>query len=304
MKKAVAIFALLNFMAVFAQKTGSGFIIHYGNFKSDFVVPRDIDVWLPDGYSVNEKYAVLYMHDGQMLFDADASFNKQEWRVDETCGKLMAEGKTKKFIVVAVSNVPENRHSDYFPQKPFESLPKKTQDSILDLSLAPTMKLFGTKVDSDNYLKFIVKELKPFIDKKFSVKPDKANTFIMGSSMGALISMYAICEYPDVFGGAACLSTHWPGVFAEEKNPVPSAFISYLSAHLPNPKTHKIYFDYGDQTLDAFYKPYQSEVDEILKTKGYADKKNWLTLFFPGAEHSEKSWSERLDAPILFLLGK
>ena len=118
--------------------------------------------------------------------------------------------------------------------------------------------MFGDKVNSDNYLKFIVKELKPFVDKNFSVSSDKANTFIAGSSMGGLISLYAICEYPDVFEGAACLSTHWPGVFNADHNPIPKAFMDYLKKHLPDPKTHKIYFDYGDQTLDAMYGPFQN----------------------------------------------
>jgi enterochelin esterase-like enzyme len=121
--------------------------------------------------------------------------------------------------------------------------------------------------------------------------------------MGGLISLYAICEYPEVFGGAACLSTHWPGTFAAENNPVPEAFIQYLNKNLPSPETHKIYFDYGDQTLDAMYPPLQKKVDKVMKAKGFTDI-NWETKFFPGKDHSEKSWSERFDIPVIFLLGK
>jgi enterochelin esterase-like enzyme len=119
--------------------------------------------------------------------------------------------------------------------------------------------------------------------------------------MGGLISMYAICEYPQVFGGAACLSTHWPGIFAMEGNPIPGAFVDYMRQHLPDPKTHKIYFDYGDQTLDAMYPPLQKKVDEVMRAKGFS-KKNWVTKAFPGDDHSEKSWSKRLGIPLLFLL--
>jgi predicted alpha/beta superfamily hydrolase len=125
----------------------------------------------------------------------------------------------------------------------------------------------------------------------------------MGSSMGGLISMYAICEYPDVFGGAACLSTHWPGTFAVENNPIPDAFINYLKLHLPDPKRHKIYFDYGDQTLDALYPPFQKKVDEVMKAKGFSER-NWMTKFFQGENHSERAWHKRLDTPLLFLLKK
>ena len=69
--------------------------------------------------------------------------------------------------------------------------------------------------------------------------------------MGALISLYALCEYPDVFAGAACLSTHWPGLFSMDNNPVPGAFFSYLKKSLPSPGKHRIYFDHGTETLDA-----------------------------------------------------
>jgi enterochelin esterase-like enzyme len=150
-------------------------------------------------------------------------------------------------------------------------------------------------------LKFIVTELKPLIDKKYAVYADRKHTFIAGSSMGGLISMYAICEYPSVFGGAACISTHWIGTFSPDNNPVPEAFIKYLESNLPNPKNHKIYFDCGDKTLDVFYPPIQKKVDEVMVSKGF-NSKNWTTRYFPGKDHSEKSWNERLDIPLMFLL--
>jgi hypothetical protein len=115
--------------------------------------------------------------------------------------------------------------------------------------------------------------------------------------------MYAICEYPEVFGGAACLSTHWPGIFEMKNNPIPHAFYTYLESHLPNPKKHKIYFDYGTATLDAMYPPLQKEVDRIMKAKGWTSK-NWMTREFVGEDHSEKAWRKRLDIPVTFLLGR
>ncbi len=159
------------------------------------------------------------------------------------------------------------------------------------------------KPQSDNYLKFIVTELKPYIDKFYPTRKGRKDTFIAGSSMGGLISLYAICEYPEVFGGAACLSTHWPGIFAIDNNPVPGAFVNYLQNHLPDSKNHKIYFDYGDQTLDAMYPPLQKQVDEVMMAKGFKDK-NWITRYFPGENHSEIAWNKRLDIPLLFLLKK
>ena len=281
----------------------SGTIERVENFPSEFISQRNVDVWLPDGYNSNEQYSVLYMHDGQMLFDSTNTWNNQEWGVDEIVSKLIKEGVIKKCIVVGIWNSGRGRHSDYFPQKPFEALPNKYQDSVLNAAKRnKETALFSTEVQSDNYLKFLVSELKPFIDKTYSTKPDKENTFIAGSSMGGLVSAYAICEYPEIFGGAACMSTHWIGTFSIINNPIPETFINYLNANLPSSETHKIYFDYGTESLDALYEPYQKQVDEIMINRGY-DEKNWKTMKFTGADHSEKSWRNRLDIPIIFLLG-
>lgn len=283
-------------------KVVSGKLERMENFKSNFVTARNIDVWLPQNYSSSKKYCVLYMHDGQMLFDSETTWNKQAWDADDVVSKLLKDGKIQDVIVVGIASDGNTRHIDYFPQKPFESLTQNQQDSIYNANRSNGQSVFNNgKINSDNYLKFIVKELKPIIDKKYSVYTDQKHTFIAGSSMGGLISMYAICEYPSVFGGAACLSTHWPGIFSVENNPIPNAFFKYLKTHLPNPKNHKIYFDYGTATLDAMYEPFQLKVDEIMKTKGFTYK-NWITQKFEGADHSEKSWNKRLDIPLLFLL--
>jgi enterochelin esterase-like enzyme len=119
--------------------------------------------------------------------------------------------------------------------------------------------------------------------------------------MGGLISLYAICEYPEVFGGAACLSTHWTGIYQNHDNPIPDTIVSYLKTNLPDSKSHKIYFDYGNQTLDSLYRPWQKKVDVLMKAKGFTPK-NWKTHFFAGKDHSERSWRERFFIPLEFLL--
>ena len=302
--KVVAFFIFIGMISTAQEvKVTSGKLQRFTNFKSQYVDSRNIDVWLPDGYSEEEKYAVIYMHDGQMLFDAETTWNKQAWEVDETAAKLHAEGKTKKFIVVGIWNNGQKRHFEYFPQKAFRKLSAEEKEFVSN-----SLKLKGRINEtfnpiSDNYLKFIVTELKPFIDIHFSTLKDKDNTFITGSSMGGLISMYAICEYPDVFGAAACLSTHWTGIFQIDNNPVPQALYDYLKSNLPNPKNHKFYFDFGDQTLDSLYPTLQKQVDIIMTEKGFTNK-NWITKSFPGKDHSEKSWAERLNIPLEFLLKK
>ncbi len=292
---------------VYAQdlpKVVNGKIERLSMFQSKYVTARNIDIWLPDGYSPSKKYAVLYMHDGQMLYDADASWNKQAWEVDEVAALLMKEGRVRDFIVVGIWNGGHTRHVDYFPQIPFESLTKKQQDSLyLALRNNGNPVFNSLVVNSDSYLRFIVTELKPYIDSNFSTLTSPENTFIAGSSMGGLISAYAICQYPGVFGGAICMSTHWPGTFSLENNPIPDAFFQYFSTHMPNPATHKIYFDYGDQTLDAMYPPLQKRIDDMMPANGFQQGKSWITQFFPGKDHSEKAWRERLHIPLLFMMG-
>jgi enterochelin esterase-like enzyme len=281
----------------------SGSIQRIDSFQSTFVTPRNIDVWLPEGYDPSKKYAVLYMHDGQMLFDSTQTWNKQAWDVDDVAARLISTGKIKDLIIVGIWNGGQTRHQDYFPQLPFEQMSAAEKDTVVAQlqSAGRTKEVFRPR--SDNYLKFIVKELKPFIDKHYSVKTDRENTFIAGSSMGGLISLYALCEYPDVFGGAACLSTHWVGTFTLQNNPVPQAFINYLNHKLPRPNQHKIYFDCGDRTLDALYPPIQQQVDSLMAIKGFNDI-HWITKYFPGDDHSEPSWQRRLHIPLTFLFSK
>lgn len=279
----------------------SGSIERIEHFASAFVTARHIDIWLPENYSDSAKYATLYMHDGQMLFDANQTWNKQAWNVDDVASKLIDQGSMVDFIVVGIWNGGKTRHQDYFPNNPLNGLSKEAKVTIakqLRASSIITQDSF-TPV-SDDYLRFIVEELKPFVDRTYSVYTEPEYTYVAGSSMGGLISIYAVCEYPEVFGGAACMSTHWPGTFTLENNPMPQTFIAYLSQNLPDPNTHRIYFDCGDETLDALYPAIQKQVDEVMRNKGY-DASNWMTMYFPGENHSENAWYKRLRIPLLFL---
>jgi len=280
-----------------------GKIERIDSFPSKFVKPRNVDIWLPENYSKEKKYAVLYMHDGQNLFDATKTWNQQEWRVDEIVSELIDIDTIKATIVVAIWNVGEIRHQDYFPQKALDFLSPSDKEAVIENSKSHDINMNPADLNADNYLKFIVEELKPFVDREYSTLTDYENTMISGSSMGALISMYAVCEYPEVFGGAACISTHWPGVMPTKTNPIPEAIFKYMETNLPSPETHKFYFDYGTQTLDKFYPQYLDDVDRIFTKKGFTVT-NYMNLEFEGADHSEDSWNRRFDIPLTFLLNK
>lgn len=258
-------------------------------FTSNFVIPRIIDIWTPPHYEVNidQKYSVIYMHDGQNLFDPSTSkFSHADWGIDETITRLMAESKIRPTIVVGMWST-EKRGLEYMPQKLPITLAYKELTAMF-------RKEGQGDICSDNYLSFIVEELKPYVDAHFRTLSDQRNTFIMGSSMGGLISMYALCEYPHVFCGAGCVSTHFPigrGIS-----------IKYLQEHLPDPATHRIYFDFGTKTLDKNYEKYQVKVDKILLEGGFVPDVNWITRKFEGHIHSETDWRKRVHVPLEFLL--
>jgi len=256
---------------------------------SQFVPGRRIDVWLPPGYDTNPsaRFPVLYMHDGQNVFDPANSFGGSSWEVDRALCRLLQAGKARAAIIVAVWNTGMGRFPEYMPRK-------AVTGPMVPLNVA-NQSMPTALVSSDAYLKFLVTELKPLIDHTYRTQPEAANTLVMGSSMGGLISAYAVAEYPQVFGAAGCVSTHWPAG--------DGAVVSYLAQHLPKPGTNRFYFDYGTETLDALYEPYQLKADTVMRTAGYTAGKDWLTRKFPGADHSEKSWRQRVDIPLQFLLG-
>lgn len=266
-----------------------GAIERHVNFISAYVDSRTIDIWLPPGFGSadNRRYPVVYMHDGQNLFHSETSFIGVDWGIDETMARLIDEGSIEAAIVVAIWNIP-NRVREYMPQRPVES-PDRTM--VLERFAAE----FGGKPLSDNYLKFIIREVKTLVDNRYPTLPGSENTFIMGSSMGALVSLYALCEYPEIFSGAGCLSTHWPAV--------ETVIIDYLETALPPPGRHKLYFDYGTETLDAPYESCQKKVDTVMQSVGYRSGDDWKTLKFPGAEHSERAWRNRVHIPLQFFIG-
>jgi enterochelin esterase-like enzyme len=277
-------------------------IIDFHAFPSKFIDSVNVDVWLPKGYSTDKKYAVLYMQDGQNLFDSlRNTYNNAEWHVDETLTDLMRKDEIRPTIVVGIWNKGSRRFGQYFPQKAYEALPEYILDTLANFEKQISWAI--RPVFSDDYLKFVVEELKPFIDNKFPTLPDKSNTFVAGSSMGGLISMYSIFEYPEIFGGAACLSTHWIGIMNDKNPEFTEAFVNYIAENLPSPNNHKLYFDYGTKGLDAMYEKPQLKVDSVLKSMGY-DSTNWVTLKFQGHDHNESSWSKRLDTPFKFLLNE
>jgi predicted alpha/beta superfamily hydrolase len=270
--------------------TGPGITGHLERFEafpSNHVAPRNVDVWLPPGYEKNpdKRYPVLYMHDGQNVFDPATSYTKIDWGVDEAMTRLIQTGQAREAIVVGIWNTPRRMH-EYMPAKAIEGA-----SFILNLGDAP---MSPSDLSSDAYLRFLAKELKPFVDARYRTLTGPQDTSVMGSSMGGLISAYAVAEYPDVFGGAGCVSTHWPAG--------QGIMIDYLAKELPPPGRHRWYFDYGSAGIDVPYAPYQHRVDALMRSSGHAAGKDWISRSFVGADHNEAAWRERVEVPLTFLL--
>lgn len=262
---------------------------------SRFVAPRPVDVWLPPGYDGTRAHDVLYLHDGQMLFDASTTWNRQSWNLAPTAARLIAARQVRDFIAVGIWNTGATRFNEYFPQAFLAHLPEgPARDQLWARGFAKAPPL------ADAYLRFVVEELKPAIDARFHTRPGRAGCAVAGSSMGGLISVYALCEYPQVFGAAAGLSTHWIGGY-ERNEAIPAAALAYLRQRLPAPGTHRLYLDRGTTELDALYDRAQDQVDALLRERGWGPPQ-WVSRVFEGQGHHERAWAERLEQPLRHLL--
>jgi predicted alpha/beta superfamily hydrolase len=283
---------------VSAGEYSGGELIHYPEMKSRYVASRRVDVWLPPSYNDrgDKRYPVLYMHDGQNLFEPSLAFTGVDWGVDEALTRLASGGDIDEVIVVAVWNT-GFRFREYLPAEAFTA-------PGAGATLARLEQEYGGGPLSDQYLQFLVNDLKPFIDSTFATLADARHTSIMGSSMGGLISAYAIASYPDIFGAAGCLSTHWPVSLARDDSSAARFLLEYFAVNLPAAGFHRLYFDHGSEQLDAMYGQYQRVLDQRLPELGYCAGVDWMSKWYPGASHSEKSWRERIDIPLRFLLAR
>lgn len=215
---------------------------------------RRVWIYLPESYSTSgKKYPVLYMHDGQNVFD-EATSAYGEWGVDEALDTLGAQHK--EIIVVAIDNGGDKRLNEYSPYD---------------------MEQYG-KGEGDQYVDFLVQTLKPYIDKHYRTKKDEKNTFIAGSSMGGLISFYAILKHPKVFGGA--------GVFS------PSFWITPQLKHI-NPGQAKkvkgkIYFYAGREESEHMV----SDMLNVFEQMRQHSKAKMKTVIRAEGKHNEPTWRE------------
>lgn len=234
---------------------------------------RRIWIYLPDGYaSTKTRYPVLYMHDGQNVFD-DATSYAGEWGVDECLDTMK-----KKCIVVAIDNGLDKRLNEYCPY----------DFSLTDIAASN----ISGKGEGKQYVDFLVKTLKPFIDKKFRTLRDRNNTFIAGSSMGGLISMYAVLKYPNVFGAAGVFS---PAFWVGSK-----IFDDILKM---GSKVHsRIYFYAGGKENETMVPEMLKAKKEMMEVSKPAT--NFVSTIDENASHNEAAWRKEFPAFYEWLMEK
>lgn len=230
---------------------------------------RDVLAYLPPSYGTGDRhYPVIYMHDGQNLFDEATSFGA-EWGVDQTLEAGAPEGL--EAIVVGIPNMGEKRLDEYSPW------PDERHDA---------------GGDGDAYLNFIVHTLKPVVDRDFRTLPGRESTGIAGSSMGGLISLYGFFRHTETFGFAGVMSPAlWFGG---------GKIFDYVQAapHVPG----KVYLDVGTQEGPEALADVR-RLRRILGEKGYARGRSLLYVVEMGGAHDERAWARRLRKELHFLLG-
>jgi predicted alpha/beta superfamily hydrolase len=232
---------------------------------------RDVLVWLPAGYETSgDRYPVLYMHDGQNLFEPETAFLKGEhWRIGETASALIAAGRIAPLIVVGIYNTGEMRLDEYTP----------TADRTLGGGLA------------GDYGRMIIEELKPLVDGTYRTHTNRESTGIGGSSLGGLVSLHLAFNHPAVFGRVAALS---PSVWWDRK-----AILKTIREVRSKPQS-RVWVDMG--TAEG-----RRGLDDarLLKAAlvglGFVEGVDLHYGEYEGATHSEQAWSERVGPMLEWL---
>jgi predicted alpha/beta superfamily hydrolase len=242
--------------------------------ESRFVeTSRDVIVYLPSEYNESDgQYPVLYLHDGQNLFDAATAFAGNDWGLDELAEELIQKREIQPLIIVGVYNAGEQRMAEY--------------THVRDRR--------GRGGRAKAYARFLVEDLKPFIDSEYRTLPDRANTGLGGSSLGGLVTLYLGLHHPDVFGKLIVMS---PSVWWANRAILRE--VRKLRGSLPQ----KIWLDIGTcegQNPDACVKNAE-ELAEALIAKGWNPEQDFKFVEDYGAGHDEKAWGYRMRDALKFL---
>jgi predicted alpha/beta superfamily hydrolase len=260
------------------RATDEGRLHHYPRFASSFLsTRRDLLVYLPPGYGeAGARHPVLYLQDGQNLFDPATAFGGRDWGVDVTADNMIRKAEIPPLVIVGVCHTGVRRLSEYTP----------TRDRKLRK---------GGK--ADRYAEMLARELKPFIDREYRTLKPASHTGVGGSSLGALASLAAGLDYPRVFGKLALLS---PSVWWDNR-----AIVEKVRCYSARVRP-RIWLDTGTAEGDNPSKVVEDAraLRDALAAKGWREDVDLKYTEFEGEAHTEAAWAARFGAVLLYLFGK
>lgn len=277
----------------------AGRLLDYPHVVAAGLPEQHVTVWLPPDYDAsNRRYGVLYMHDGQNLFDpALANFHKV-WAADRAMLAAAQRLHTTPFIIVGVWAPGADRGRQYMPADIARDMPEAARKRLEPLANGPVI--------SDAYVAWLAGPLKSWVDTQFRTRADRDHTAIAGSSMGGLISCYAFLLHHEIYGRAACVSSHWPAADPRDVGTPDPAMIAlwdrWFATRLGAPDGRKLWLDHGTATLDAAYAPYQQAIDARIAALGWRRGIDWESRVYPGAAHEENAWAARFPEVLTWLL--
>ncbi|WAC22441.1 alpha/beta hydrolase [Blastomonas sp. SL216] len=294
---ALALLALALAPALRAEDAGR--LLQYERIAAAGLPDQRLTIWLPPGYDAGvRRYPVLYMHDGHNLFDRRFSNFDKIWAADKAMLRASASGAVEPHIIIGIWAPGADRFRQY--------LPRNIHDAASPSLRARMDAAAGGPILSHVYLEWIAGPLKTWVDANFRTRTGRDDTAIMGSSMGGLMSCYAFLNRPDIFGRAACISTHWPAIdprAVEGGDPeLIRLWDRWFAEKLGPPDDRRLWLDHGTATLDAFYAPYQQAVDARIAASGWQKGQDWESRVYEGAEHEENAWAARLPEIMGWLL--
>ncbi len=269
-----------------------GRFVEIERIAADGLPDQRLSIWLPPGYDRNmgTRYPVLYMHDGHNLFDVTKSNFNKIWAADKAVLALMAQGKIRPHIIVGIWAPGSDRYRQYLPRPAYNAATGEVRAAMDAMT--------GGEVVSDRYLAWMADTLKPMIDADYRTLTGAKDTAIAGSSMGGLMSCYAFVTRLDVFGRAACVSSHWPAAdpakVGDFNQDLAAIWQSTFVEQLGNPDGRRLWMDIGTATLDAYYPPYQARIDAGVTAAGWRRGVDFESKVYDGAPHEENAWAARL----------
>lgn len=298
----LALAALLIMAAPASAAPDRGRFVELERVAAAGLPDQRITIWLPPGYDASKRrYPVLYMHDGHNLFDLKRSNFNKIWAADQAMLAVTASGKVEPHIIVGIWAPGSDRYRQYLPKDIYMAASPRLRALMDQMASGPIV--------SDLYLAWLTGPLKQRIDSSYRTKPGPRHTAIAGSSMGGLMSCYAFVNRPDIYGRAACVSTHWPAgdptkLAAAGDPELIALWDQWFAAKLGPVKGRRLWLDHGTATLDAYYAPYQQAVDARLTALPWKRGRDWQSKVYPGAEHEENVWAARLPEIFGWLLRK